>query len=92
MPFVKPTLNMQKLGYKTVFWSLAYADWDDKEQPEAQKSLERLIERTHNGCIMLLHPQSKTNAEILEQYIVTMKQKGYEFCLIDELVNSGSTT
>ncbi len=78
--------HAQSLGYTTVFWSLAHADWDDKNQPDPKKSLERLISRTHSGCVLLLHPQSATNAAILEEYIVTMKERGYEFASISQLV------
>ena len=81
--------HAKELGYTTVFWSLAHADWDDKNQPDPEKSLERLVNRTHNGCVMLLHPQSKTNASILEKYIATMREKGYEFASIKELSESG---
>ncbi len=84
--------HAQSLGYTTVFWSLAHADWDDKNQPDPKKSLERLISRTHNGCVLLLHPQSATNAAILEEYIVTMKERGYEFASISELVKQGDAS
>ena len=74
-----------KCGYTTVFWSLAYADWDEKAQKNPEKTLELLVSRTHNGCVMLLHPTSETNTIILDEYIKTMKGKGYEFCLVSEL-------
>lgn len=69
-----------KLGYKTVFWSLAYADWDDNKQMSPQKALELVESRVHNGCVALLHPTSSTNAKILGDFIKDMKAKGYEFC------------
>ena len=78
-------MHATKLGYSTVFWSLAYADWDEKAQKNPKDSLQKLINRTHNGCVLLLHPTSKTNALILDDYIKTMKDKGYSFCLVDEL-------
>ena len=74
-----------KRGYTTVFWSLAYADWDEKAQKNPKSTLQKLINRTHNGCVLLLHPTSETNALILDEYIKTMKNKGYEFCLVSEL-------
>lgn len=76
----------QKLGYTTVFWSLAYADWDNNKQMAPQKALDLLVSRTHPGCVVLLHPTSNTNAAILSDYIKTMKNKGYEFSCISELV------
>lgn len=73
-----------ELGYTTVFWSLAYADWDNNKQIEPQKALSLLVSRTHNGCVVLLHPTSSTNVKILGDYIDTMRSKGYEFACISD--------
>ena len=87
--FTENTLKFaSELGYTTVFWSLAYADWDNNKQQKPDKALELLIKRTHEGCVLLLHPTSSTNALILDSYIKTMKQRGYEFCLVNELQKS----
>ena len=74
------------LGYTTVFWSLAYADWDNNSQMNPQKALNLICSRTHNGCVALLHPTSATNAAILGDYIDIMRENGYEFCSIEELM------
>lgn len=87
--FTENTLKFaDELGYTTVFWSLAYADWDNSKQMNPDKALELLLKRTHNGCVLLLHPTSDTNAKILDSYIKTMRQNGYEFCPLDELRKS----
>ena len=87
--FTENTLKFaQQLGYTTVFWSLAYADWDNNKQMNPDKALELLLSRTHDGCVLLLHPTSETNAKILDRYIKTLKEQGYEFCLVDELKKS----
>ena len=84
--FSENTLKFaDELGYTTVFWSLAYADWDNKKQMNDEKALELLVSRTHDGCVLLLHPTSETNVKILDRYIKTMKDRGYDFCLVDEL-------
>ena len=57
------------LGYKTVFWSAAYADWDNNAQMAPSEALKLLLRRTHNGALVLLHPTSSTNAAILRDYI-----------------------
>lgn len=67
------------LGYKTVLWSFAYADWDTKNQPDRQASLDKLIERAHPGAIYLLHSVSETNANILGDFIDEMLAQGYSF-------------
>jgi len=73
------------MGYKTVFWSFAYADWDNQKQPTRDAALSKILANVHNGAVILLHPTSKTNAEILEELIVTLKADGYRFATLDEL-------
>ena len=75
----------QELGYRTVFWSLAYADWDNNAQPDPQQSLEKLLSRTHNGAVILLHSTSETNARILDDLLTRWKEMGYRFATLDEL-------
>lgn len=73
------------LGYKTVFWSLAYADWDNNNQPSRDTAMKKLLDNMHNGAIILLHPTSSTNAEILPEFIKTLKGQGYSFRTLDAL-------
>lgn len=77
--------NAQKLGYKTVFWSLAYADWDNNNQPSHEAAMEKLMGRIHNGAVVLLHSTSKTNAEILDEVLTKWEDMGYRFAPISEL-------
>ncbi len=73
-----------KLGFTTVFWSLAYADWDNDKQMSPDKALKLITSRVHPGCVMLLHPTSDTNAAILDEFITNMKSQGYTFKSLDE--------
>ena len=75
----------QSLGYKTVFWSLAYVDWNNDKQPTAEYAYGKLLPRTHNGAVILLHSTSKTNAEILDELLTKWKDMGYRFAPISEL-------
>ena len=75
------------LGYKTVMWSFAYQDWNEEKQPEEEKSKEKILNNLHNGEIMLLHGNSKTNTNILDSIIKEVKQMGYEFKSLDEFQN-----
>jgi peptidoglycan-N-acetylmuramic acid deacetylase len=76
---------LDSLGYKTIFWSFAYADWDNAKQPDPKKSVENIISHTHNGMVILLHPTSKTNSEILGELIDKWREMGYRFGTADEL-------
>lgn len=75
----------QALGYTTVFWSLAYADWDPAKQPTQEFAMQKLTGRIHDGAIVLLHPTSSTNRDILRKLIQQWKQEGYTFKSITEL-------
>ena len=75
----------QQLGYKTVFWSLAYVDWNNDAQPTREQAFSRLLPRTHNGAVILLHSTSKTNGEILEELITKWKEMGYSFGTVEDL-------
>jgi len=75
----------QELGYKTVFWSLAYVDWNNDAQPTKEQAFSKLLPRTHNGAVVLLHSTSKTNAEILDRLLTNWKDMGYQFQTIDAL-------
>jgi peptidoglycan-N-acetylmuramic acid deacetylase len=75
----------QSLGYKTVFWSFAYADWDNGAQMSESAALKKILDNIHNGEIMLLHPTSATNASIMERLIRELKSLGYRFATLDEM-------
>lgn len=73
------------MGYKTIFWSVAYKDWDTKAQPTHEKAMNYLTTRIHPGAIILLHAVSKTNTEILDQLLTRWKEMGYTFRTLDDL-------
>ena len=75
----------QQLGYKTVFWSLAYVDWNNDSQPTSEYAFSKLLPRTHNGAVVLLHSTSQTNAEILDELLTKWKAAGYTFGTLEEL-------
>ena len=75
----------KELGYKTVFWSLAYVDWNNDAQPSKELAFSKLLPRTHNGAVVLLHSTSTTNTEILDELLTKWKSDGYTFQSIDKL-------
>ncbi len=77
---------LSELGYTTVFWSLAYADWDNQKQPSESVAMAKIMDHLHNGAIILLHPTSATNAAILGDLIRACHAQGYRFGTLDELV------
>ena len=75
----------QQLGYRTVFWSLAYVDWLNDKQPTSEQAFSKLIPRIHNGAVVLLHSTSKTNAAILDDLLTRWEELGYRFDTLDSL-------
>ena len=94
-PFYRPPegrfseLNLRhasEAGYKTIFWSFAYVDWNNDSQMSPEKATQKVLEGTHNGEILLLHPTSATNALILDGLIKSWKSDGFRFGTLNELV------
>lgn len=73
-------------GYRTVFWSFGYADWDNAAQPTTAVAMKKILDNLHDGEVMLLHPTSATNAAILPELLVELKRQGYRFGSLYELV------
>lgn len=80
----------QELGYRTVFWSLAYVDWNNDAQPTPETAFSKLLPRMHNGAVVLLHSTSQTNADILDELLTKWKDAGYTFAPITELFSANS--
>lgn len=85
--FSEKSLDITKrMGYKTVMWSFAYVDWEEKKQPSHEDAMDKIMSNLHNGEIMLLHATSKTNSEIMEQMIKKILEEGYEIKSIDDFI------
>lgn len=77
----------QELGYNTIFWSLAYVDWNQDDQPSHEEALDKLTSRIHPGAIVLLHNTSQTNGEILDELLTKWEEMGYSFKPLSELTD-----
>ncbi|MCL2633176.1 MAG: polysaccharide deacetylase family protein [Oscillospiraceae bacterium] len=72
----------QEMGYRSVFWSYAYVDWDVNNQPNPAVALKKLTNNSHPGAIFLLHAVSATNAEVLPHLIDYWHSEGYKLGLL----------
>ena len=70
---------------RTFFWSLAYVDWMQDQQPSKEEAFSKLLTRIHPGAIVLLHSTSQTNAQILDELLAKWEEMGYQFGQLDEL-------
>ncbi|WP_431522085.1 delta-lactam-biosynthetic de-N-acetylase [Guptibacillus hwajinpoensis] len=73
-------------GYRNIFWSLAYKDWETNNQKGSKYAYDSIMKQVHPGAIMLLHTVSKDNAEALQKVLRDLKKDGYQFKSLDELV------
>ena len=75
----------KQLGYHTFFWSLAYVDWIQDQQPSKEEAFSKLLTRVHPGSIVLIHSTSSTNAAILDELLTKWEEMGYHFSSLQEL-------
>lgn len=80
----------QEMGYQTFFWSLAYVDWYQDQQPTHEEAFQKLLSRIHPGAIVLLHSTSRTNAEILDELLSKWEEMGYRFDTLQNLITDSS--
>lgn len=94
MPYMRPPEGtfserelaiVRDLGYRSVFWSFAYADWDTGKQPSKSHALSKITGELHNGSVILLHAVSTTNTEILPDIIDNILKRGYKVETLDKI-------
>ncbi|MBQ9984257.1 MAG: polysaccharide deacetylase family protein [Lachnospiraceae bacterium] len=73
------------LGYTTVFWSIAYLDYDVNNQPSKEHVIEHFRKYYHPGAIALMHNVSLANHDALQQVIQDLKKEGYSFGTLYDL-------
>ena len=76
---------VNSLGYKCVFWSCSYADWDTDNQKGGDYAFETVTSRLHPGAIILLHSVSSDNADALQRIIEYARKNGYDFKSLNDL-------
>ena len=94
-PFFRPpagvfnnrSLNVIKeYGYNTIFWSIAYKDWETNKTKDINVSVNSVIDNLHNGAIILLHTVSNENVIALPIIIDKIREEGYEIASLNDLV------
>ena len=89
--YSEANLQMAKeLGYKSFFWSLAYVDWYQDNQPSKEEAFSKLLGRIHPGAIVLLHSTSSTNAEILDELLTKWEEMGYHVQPLENIISTPS--
>ena len=78
-------LTLKNLGYKTIFWSIAYKDWVTDKQSGMDYCVKTIMDNLHNGAIILMHSVSSSNQEALPTVIDKITNEGYTFKTVDSL-------
>ena len=73
---------LSELGFRNVFYSFTYYDYDINNQPDVAQSLQNMIDNIHDGEIIYLHTVSNTSVALLADFIDAARAKGYEFELV----------
>lgn len=75
-------------GYTSVFWSIAYKDWDVRAQKGSAYAFQQVTKQLHPGAILLLHSVSQDNADALGSIIDEARGQGYEFKSLSDLTQA----
>jgi len=75
----------RRLGYRNIFYSIAYQDWLVDDQLGAEAALDHVMTNYHKGAIILLHAVSSSNAEALGDMISELQALGYRFGYLYEV-------
>lgn len=79
------TLQITKnMGYTTIFWSLAYPDYDVNDQPGADFVVEHFDKYIHPGAVPLIHNISQSNAKALDTVLTHLEKEGYTFASLED--------
>lgn len=74
----------QDMGYVSLFWSIAYYDYDRNDQPGKEYVVDHFDTYHHNGSVILMHNISESNAEALGDVIDLLRREGYRFGEVPE--------
>lgn len=70
-------------GYEVIQWDCDSLDWKDLSADEIEK---RVMSKVKNGSIILMHNGAKNTPEALAQILPKLKEKGYSFEKVSELI------
>ena len=93
-PFFRPPMGefserslyiTRQQGYKTIFWSMAYQDWNVDNQPGKEVAYEHVMSNVHPGAVILLHAVSESNTQALDDILTDLTAEGYRFGSLYEI-------
>lgn len=76
--------TVEGLNMYAVQWSVDSLDWQDSAT--ADSIYKRVTGKVKNGSIVLFHNDAEHTPEALPNILKTLKEQGYEFVFIDDLI------
>lgn len=73
------------LGYKLIMWSIDTIDW--RKDSAKDIIIRRVIEKIHNGAIILMHPTEET-VKALPEIISYLNNNGYKIGKISDIIKN----
>lgn len=73
----------KEAGVYTIQWDVDSVDW---KNPTPQQMYDRVTKNIKNGSIILFHVGAKNTPEALPSIIEKIKDEGYEFALVSDLI------
>ena len=74
---------LYEMGFRNIFYSYAYPDWDVSNQPDEDETLEKWMNGLHNGEVMYLHAVSMTSINVLPRFIEKIEDRGFTIGTIE---------
>lgn len=75
--------TLDGMGLKTIQWDVDSVDWN---KPTAEQITKKVLDNTKSGSILLFHNDLQNTTDALPDILKGLKEKGFEFVTIDELV------
>ncbi|MFC4765911.1 polysaccharide deacetylase family sporulation protein PdaB [Effusibacillus consociatus] len=82
--------KLHSMGYTTIQWDTDSLDW---KNPGVDTIVNRVLSKAHPGDIILMHASDscKQTVEALPRIIDGLREKGYEFVTVTELIAGTNT-
>lgn len=77
---------LEELGYSVFKWDVSYYDYVYYDDRGVDYALNNLLKQTKNGSVILMHTLTKSNANVLGIAIDKLREKGFVFSDLSELL------
>ncbi|EOD00630.1 polysaccharide deacetylase family protein [Caldisalinibacter kiritimatiensis] len=71
------------LDYDVIMWSIDTIDW--RKDSKKEKIIQRVISKTHNSAIVLMHPKQET-IKALPELINSLEKQGYKIGKVSDII------